>query len=182
MENNQVAQDNQEFKWHIISLDCNNSYKVKSMIEEGIIALGMEDNFDKIIILSSHCGDGFYNGGLLSGYGIIRCKLTPEIFYLITSLDYVYNLLETASKGKSKEYKDIVAVLSELEVCNLIKLCLIKGVGLCIGDSVRFKEGVFNNFKGKVISVKDKEVFVEIGVMGRLIKVSAEVDKLEKIK
>jgi len=102
--------------------------KVKLMLEEGVKILGIQDSFDRFVVLASHKHDGLFVGGILSGYALIRCKITSELYYLLTCIPQVYGILEAHNHEKNKvtPIEKLLSEVSEGDVNTLFNAILQK--------------------------------------------------------
>jgi len=175
-----------KWNWYIMSLSYSNGHQVKLMVEKGVKVLGIDDCLDKFIVLSSIKHDNLFLGGLLSGYALIRCKMTAQLYYLLVAIPQVYGLLESPNRKKNNTYVSIdnaIARISDEEVYKLIETCLVREKkGVESGDSVKVKEGPFAGYKADVLAVSGKKAQIEVETMGRIVKVTIEVENLERLK
>ena len=171
--------------WYILTLSYTDAYKVKLMIEESVKILGISECLESFVVLASYKHSGLYCGGLLSGYAIIKCKMTSQLYYLLSSVPSVYGLLKSGTNKNEYLPPDrAVSKLSEEEVSDLIKKMMMQDAGddwLEVGREVSIKDGPFCGFKGVIVSFKDKKAFLQIEIMGRAVKASIEIENLVKI-
>lgn len=133
---------------------------------------------------------------LYSGYGFIRCALTPELFEIIKNLPVYLSFLDKkrvdkkkkkAKKKDEKEIKSIVhpltewpdAIIKRIEETGIETIEKVKELDLVPDRLYKIERGSFKGFNCifKKVTGMDK-VLVTLSIFGRPMELEIDIDDL----
>lgn len=169
-----------EKKWYVVRVQSGKEEKVKSNLEKRVALLGLQDQISNILVpteLVSEIKKGakkIVERKLYPGYVMVEMELTEEIHYAIRS---------TPGVG------DVAGVMSDNEVERLFLTCAhakekpkLK-VSFHKGQTIKIKEGAFENYDGIVDEVNEQKgiIKVRIEIFGRYTQVELGYWQVESI-
>lgn len=172
-------------KWYIVKVAAGKEEKVKELIEKRINLKGFQDKIGRVLVPIKKFAE--IRGGkkvtkeikLYPGYIFIEMLYSPdnpESWYFIRSIPGVGSFLGATDPSPLSD-KEVNDIIDALEASKEAKL----DVHLKKGDTVRIKEGPFENFEGVVESVNEEKGTVKliVNIFGRSSEVELECWQVE---
>ena len=168
--------------WYVVRVQSGKEDKVKVALENRVKALGIQDKIQQIIVPTELISD-IRKGSKR----VIERKLYPGyiMVYMIKNQDTHYMLKSTPGIG------EFAGMMSEQEVEQMMASCghtkdkPKPKVSFCKGESIKIKEGAFENYKGIVDEINEQKgiVKVRIKIFGRFTQIELgfwQVESLEE--
>lgn len=166
--------------WYVIRVQSGKEERVKAALEKRVAALGIQDKVSNILVpteLVSEIRKGFkkvVERKLYLGYVMVEMVLTEETHFLLKS---------TPGIG------DIAGKMSENEAERILLNCVHAKdkpkpkVSYQTGQTIKIKEGAFENYDGIVDEVNEQKgiVKVRIEIFGRYTQVELGYWQVESI-
>jgi transcriptional antiterminator NusG len=173
-------------RWYVVRVQTGRERGVKEAIEKLRNARGLQERIGDVLIPSEKRTE--IKGGrrmtrevlLYPGYVFVSMEMSEDTWFAVR---------ETPGVGDFLGLKDPIP-LQEHEVAKMLHSVLEAGVEkpkvkmtFNVADTVRVREGPFENFEGKVLEINEKKgtVKVSMEVFGRATNVDIEYWNLEKI-
>ena len=172
-------------RWYVIHTYSGYENKVKTNIEHLIETQGLENNIFEILIPTEEVTE-LKEGGrrvtterkVFPGYVLVEMVMTDHSWYVVRNTSGVTGFVGAGNKPVSLHQHEINAILAQMGVIEgKVKLPYE------VGESVRVKEGPFENFIGVVEELlPDKgKMRVTVSMFGRETPVELEFYQVEKI-
>lgn len=166
-------------KWYVVQVLSSQEKKAKKALEEGLMAHGMSDLIEKIVLPIENVSEvkkgqqKIVEKRLWPGYLLVKMTLTDDSWMYVKNASGVVDFLG-GDKPTELSNDEIEKLLTELEDK---KTRVTQKHKFEIGDKVKITDGVFINFIGTVIEVfQDKgRLSVLVSIFGR----DTRVDDLE---
>ncbi|MCP4502575.1 MAG: transcription termination/antitermination protein NusG [Deltaproteobacteria bacterium] len=177
-------------KWFAVQTYSGYEMRVKASIDGEVKKRAMEDVFGEVLI-PTETVEEVVNGKrrqvkrkFMPGYILVRMELSDETEYLVTATSKVSGFV-----GVPKNRRVPPIPVPDREVARLTKQIVegVKSVAPAVlyeaGETVRVKEGPFENFNGNIEEVKpDKQkVMVTVSIFGRSTPVELDFSQIEKV-
>lgn len=157
--------------WYVVRVQSGKEDKVKASLENRVVALGMQDKIQEIQVPTELISD-IRKG---SKKRVIEKKLYPGyiMVYMIKNEDTHYMLKSTPGIG------EFAGMMTQEEVdqmkasCGHTKDKPKPKVSFYKGESIKIKEGAFENYKGIVDEINEQKgiVKVRIKIFGRFTQI-----------
>lgn len=169
-----------EKAWYVLRVQSGKEDRVKANLENRIHAMGMEDKIFQVIVpgeLVSEIRKGFKRVAerkLYPGYIMIEMIKTDETHYLVKSTPGVGDFAGMMSQS---EIERMLTTCGENKDKPKLKVSFRKG------QSIKIKEGAFENYDGIIDEVNEQKgiVKVRIGIFGRYTQVELGYWQIESI-
>lgn len=180
-----VAQEAKTTRWYVIRVQAGREEQIKEGLERRIMAIGMNSKIPRVVIPTEKVTE--IRGGkksvrdkkLYPGYMMVEMELNDETWFTVRETPGIGDFLGLKKPVPMEQYEvdKILFNIASSEEKPKIKIDVKKG------DSVRIKEGPFENFDGHVEEVNTEKgvVNVTIIIFGRPTKVDLEYWQLEKV-
>ncbi|NUM33273.1 MAG: transcription termination/antitermination factor NusG [Candidatus Brocadiae bacterium] len=169
-------------QWYVVRVQSGKEDKVKAALENRVIALGIQDKIQQIVVpteLISEIRKGSKR--------VVERKLYPGyvMVYMIKNQDTHYMLKSTPGIG------EFAGMMSEKEVEQMLASCgqtkdnkPKPKVSFCKGQSIKIKEGAFENYKGIVDEINEQKgiVKVRIKIFGRFTQIELGYWQVESVE
>ncbi|MDO4541993.1 MAG: transcription termination/antitermination protein NusG [Bacillota bacterium] len=170
--------------WYVIHTYAGYENKVKMNLEKRAESMNMEDHIFRIIVPMEdevQVKDGkkkTVKRKVFPGYVLVEMILTDDSWYVVRNTPGVTGFVGTGNKPVPLKEEEAQAILEQLGV--------IEGrikVFLSLGESVRIKEGPFEDFVGVVEELYPEKgkVKVIVDMFGRETPVELEFYQVEKV-
>lgn len=170
----------EETKWYVLRVQSGREDKVKNTLEKRVASMGMSDEIPQIMVpseLVSEIRKGFkriVERKLYPGYVMVEMTMSEDAHYLVKS---------TPGVG------DFAGAMSESEVERMLMVCCQAEdkpkpkISFRKGQSIKIKEGAFENYDGIVDDVNEQKgiVKVRIGIFGRYTQVELGYWQVESL-
>lgn len=169
----------QDGKWYVVHTYSGHENKVKVNIEKLVENRGMEDVIFNVEVPTEEYTEN-KNGKtqvkerkMFPGYVLINMAITDESWYLVRNTRGVTGFVGPGSKP---------VPLSEQEVKNLGVQPKLPEIDLAIGEVVKIKAGLFEDFTGTVqnIDQEKRKLKVFVSMFSRETLVELEFDQVER--
>lgn len=173
-----------EKQWFVIHTYAGYENKVKDNLEKRAESMHMEDHIFRVIVPMEdeiQVKDGrkkVVQRKVFPGYVLVEMILTDHSWYVVRNTSGVTGFVGAGNKPVPLKEEEINAILEQMGV--------IEGrvkFQFAVGESVRVKEGPFENFIGVVDELfPDKgKLKVSVSMFGRETPVELEFYQVEKI-
>lgn len=173
-----------EKQWFVIHTYAGYENKVKDNLEKRAESMHMEDHIFRVIVPMEdeiQIKDGrkkVVQRKVFPGYVLVEMILTDHSWYVVRNTSGVTGFVGAGNKPVPLQEEEINAILEQMGV--------IEGhvkIQFSVGESVRVKEGPFENFIGVVDELfPDKgKLKVSVSMFGRETPVELEFYQVEKI-
>jgi len=173
-------------RWYVVHVYSGFEQKVVQSLKEQIVAKGMEDMFEEVLVPTEEVVEMRRGAKVRSdrkffpGYVLVKMDLTDETWHLVKDSPKVTGFL--GAKGKP-------APISEAEAERILRQ--VKegverpkpSVTFEIGEQVRVSDGPFTSFNGMVEDVDEEKarLKVSVSIFGRATPVDLEYSQVEKL-
>jgi transcriptional antiterminator NusG len=174
-------------RWYVIRVQTGREKGVKAAIEKLRNARGLQVRIGDVLIPSEKRQE--IKGGkratrdvlLYPGYVFVSMEMSEETWFAIRETPGVGDFLGLKDPIPLQEH-EVVKMLHSVQEATEEKPKV--KVAFSVNDTVRVKEGPFENFEGKVVEINEKKgaVKVSMEVFGRSTNVELEYWQLEKIE
>jgi len=175
--------------WYTLKVAAEREERIRASLEAKIRAAPPEvqRQFGRILVPSEHYTE--IKGGkkrvtkqkMYPGYLLIEMELTDESWFLVTETSGVAGFVGTnRRKPVPMPEQEVARLLREMEDK---KEKPRPKIDFELGDSVKIKEGPFENYDGTVEEVTPSKglVKVSVSIFGRSTSVELEYSKVEKL-
>jgi transcriptional antiterminator NusG len=173
-------------KYYVIRVQTAREDQVREALEKRVNASGMEHLISNVVVPTEKVKEikrgtaTVRERKLYPGYVMVQMELNDETLVLINDTPGVGGLLGTGNTPVPMSEKDVEKMLMEAERTEEAPTTKIT---FSVGDRVRIKEGLFQNFDGEIEEIwPDKgQVRVIVSILGRPTPVELEYWQLESI-
>lgn len=174
-------------RWYVIRVQTGREKGVKEAIEKLRNARGLQARIGDVLIPSEKrqeikAGKRQTRDVLLyPGYVFVSMEMSEETWFAVRETPGVGDFLGLKDPIPLQEH-EVVKMLHSVQEATEEKPKV--KVAFSVNDTVRVKEGPFENFEGKVVEINEKKgaVKVSMEVFGRSTNVELEYWQLEKIE
>jgi len=173
-------------RWYIVHAYSNFEKKVAESIREQVVAQGLQDLFDEILVPTEEVVEMRRGRKVKSerkffpGYVLAKMELTDQAYHLIKNTPKVTGFLGTESKPIPISDKEAEHILQQVqEGIERPK----PSITFEIGEQVRVADGPFASFNGLVEEVDEERsrLKVAVSIFGRATPVELEYGQVEKL-
>lgn len=174
------APSEEGFLWHVVRVQSGKEDKVKATLESRVDALGMKDKIQQIVVPTELISEIRKDSKR-----VVKRKLYPGyvMVYMIKTVDTHSLLKSTPGIG------DLAGIMSETEVDRMLMSCghtkdkPKPKVSFRKGQSIKIKEGPFENYEGIVDEVNEHKgnLKVKISIFGRYTQVELGFWQVESV-
>lgn len=171
--------------WYVVRVQVGREGKIKEGLEKKVKESGLEEQVSRVLVPTEKVTE--IRGGkktvrekkLFPGYLMVEMDLNDQTWYLVREVPGIGDFLGLKKPVPMPQY-EVDRLLAETMVAEekpKIKIDFEKG------DSIRIKEGPFENFDGVVegVNTSKGQVNVNITIFGRTTNVELEYWQLEKV-
>lgn len=173
-------------EWYVLKVQTNRERTIRESLLKKMKLEQLEDYFGQIVIPSEQVVDSRTKSGtverkLFPGYIMIEMVLNDETWYLVRDTSGVGDFAGAAGKPLPMEPHEVDRMLGrgseEAKSAPRVR------VGVAVGEVVKVKEGMFENFEGSVESIDEQsgKVTVLIEIFGRTTPVELDHWQVEQI-
>jgi transcription termination/antitermination protein NusG len=173
--------------WYVVKVQSGREDSIKEGLLKRVKMQGLEDYFGEIIVPSEKVSE--IKGGkkkvterkFYPGYMMVNMAITDETWYLVRSIPGVGDFVGGASGPTPMEQHEVDKMLgqaaSKTDDQPRLKISFEKG------ETVKIKEGPFENFEGSVDEVLEGKglVRVMVEIFGRATPVELEYWQVERV-
>ena len=175
-----MKQESQGSRWYVVHTYSGHENKVKANIEKLVENREMQDIIFEVRVPVEEVAE-IKNGKkkmkerkMFPSYVIIKMIMTDESWYLVRNTRGVTGFVGPGSKP---------VPLSDEEVKALGVVERLPAIELAIGDTIKVKEGPFEDFIGAVesISQEKRKIKAFVSMFGRETLIELDYDQIEKV-
>jgi len=175
-----MKQESQGSRWYVVHTYSGHENKVKVNIEKLVENRGMQDTIFEVRVPVEEVPE-VKNGKkrikerkMFPSYVIIKMIMTDESWYLVRNTRGVTGFVGPGSKP---------VPLTDEEVKALGVVEKLPAIELEAGDTIKVKEGPFEDFIGTVdsISQEKRKIKAFVSMFGRETLIELEYDQIEKV-
>ena len=173
--------------WFIVRAHSEREEKIKAALEARIRAAGIEDLFGRIMVPTEHLSeirDGrkrIVKQKMYPGYILVEMEVCDESWFLVTETPGISGFVGTDRRNPvPMREEEVDRILREMEDK---KEKPRPKVEFEMGETVKIKEGPFENYDGVVEDVTPSKGLVKVGIsiFGRSTSVELEFAKVERV-
>jgi transcriptional antiterminator NusG len=181
-----TGQASTELRWYVVRVQTGREDKVRDTLEKQVKAAGLETQIAKVVVPTENVSE--IRGGKKSvrkrkvypGYLMVEMMMNRDTWYLVRGTAGIGDFLGSLGKPVPMQQHEVDRMLhaaAAVEQKPQIKIRFHKG------DSVRIKEGPFENFDGVVEEVQPAKgvVKVIVTIFGRATPVELEYWQVESV-
>lgn len=175
-----MKQESQGSRWYVVHTYSGHENKVKANIEKLVENREMQDTIFEVRVPVEEVTE-VKNGKkkmkerkMFPSYVIIKMIMTDESWYLVRNTRGVTGFVGPGSKP---------VPLSDEEVKALGVVERLPAIELEVGDTIKVKEGPFEDFIGTVdsISQEKRKIKAFVSMFGRETLIELDYDQIEKV-
>ena len=181
----------EEMQWYVLKVQTNRERTIRETLLKRIRLEGMEEFFNDVRIPTEKVVET--KGGkrkvreqkLFPGYMMIQMRLTDESWHLVRSTSGVGDFTGAAGKPVPMQEHEVKRLMGEVdeETTEPQEEKVQIKFSVAPGDTVKVKEGAFENFEGRVDSLDSHtgKIKVMIEIFGRSTEVELEHWQVDKM-
>ena len=175
-----MKQESQGARWYVVHTYSGHENKVKANIEKLVENREMQDTIFEVRVLVEEVAE-VKNGKkkmkerkMFPSYVIIKMIMTDESWYLVRNTRGVTGFVGPGSKP---------VPLTDEEVKALGVVERLPAIELVPGDTIKVKEGPFEDFIGAVesISQEKRKIKAFVSMFGRETLIELDYDQIERV-
>jgi transcriptional antiterminator NusG len=175
-----------QIQWFVLRVQSGREDKIREAIERRIAAAGLKDRVARVLVPTETVSE--IKGGkrrvtrrkIFPGYLVLQMEMTDDVWYVIRDTPGVGDFLGAHGKPTLMESHEVEKLLGDMQTgAEKPKL----KIDFQKGDSVKVKEGPFENFEGIVEEVNPTKgiVRVIVTIFGRPTPVDLEYWQVETV-
>lgn len=173
-------------RWYVVHVYSGFEPKVVQSIKEQIVAKGMEDLFEEVLVPTEEVVEMRRGAKVRSdrkffpGYVLVKMELTDQTWHLVKDTPKVTGFLGARGKPAPITQAEADRILRQVkEGVERPK----PSVTFEIGEQVRVSDGPFTSFNGMVEDVDEEKarLKVSVSIFGRATPVDLEYSQVEKL-
>lgn len=173
-------------RWYIVHAYSNFEKKVAESIREAVIANGLEDLIDQVLVPTEEVTEMRRGRKVTSerrffpGYVLARMEMTDQAFHLINETPKVTGFLGADHKPMPISDAEAARILNQVQDgVEAPRSTII----FEIGEQVKVSDGPFASFNGLIEEVDEERerLKVAVSIFGRATPVELEYGQVEKI-
>lgn len=173
-------------RWYVVHVYSGFEQKVVQSIKEQIVAKGMDELFDDVLLPTEEVVEMRRGSKVRSdrkffpGYVLVKMELTDQTWHLVKDTPKVTGFL--GAKGKPSPITEAEADRILRQVKEGVERPK-PSVTFEIGEQVRVSDGPFTSFNGMVEDVDEEKarLKVSVSIFGRATPVDLEYSQVEKL-
>jgi transcriptional antiterminator NusG len=177
-----------DMKWYVLKVQSNREKSIRDSLIRRVKRDGLERYFGEIVIPTEKRVETkggkkrVYEQKLYPGYIMIHMELNDETWYLVRDTGGVGDFTGAAGKPLPMPAEEVAAMLKSKEEATTDEPARVK-INFAPGDTVKIKEGPFENFEGAINSIDEAsgKVSVMIQILGRSAPVDLEYWQVERV-
>lgn len=173
-------------QWYVLRVQSNREKKVRDNLARRVAMAGLDDRITEIIVPSEQITE--IRGGkkrvterkIYPGYIMVHMDMDEDTWFLVRETPGIGDFVGAHLKPVPMQQREVEKMLGQLEQKDEEPRLKID---FKVGDTVKIKEGPFDNFDGVVeeVIVAKGLVRVEVTIFGRATRVELEYWKLEAV-
>lgn len=179
------ASDEEDYHWYVLQVRGGKEEKIRKKIMQKFATEGLREHVEELLVPKEKISE--IKGGertvrekkLFPGYLMLRGEMTEELEHVARSIRGAWHFLgdEEPKALSDQEVNEMLAPTADEEEQPKVKIDFEEG------DSVRIKEGPFENMEGVVEELIPEKglVRVTVTIFGRATPVELEYWQLEEI-
>ncbi len=186
MQDGAAAGGSPGMEWYVLKVQTNRERTIRDALLKKMKLEQLEEYFGQIVIPSEQVVDSRTKSGtverkLFPGYIMIEMVLNDETWYLVRDTGGVGDFAGSAGKPLPMEPHEVDRMLGRGSEDT--KTAPRVRVGVSVGEVVKVKEGMFENFEGSVEAIDEQsgKVSVLIEIFGRSTPVELDHWQVEQI-
>ena len=173
-------------RWYVVHVYSGFEPKVVQSIKEQIVAKGMEELFEEVLVPTEEVVEMRRGSKVRSdrkffpGYVLVKMELTDQTWHLVKDTPKVTGFLGARGKPAPITQAEADRILRQVkEGVERPK----PSVTFEIGEQVRVSDGPFTSFNGMVEDVDEEKarLKVSVSIFGRATPVDLEYSQVEKL-
>lgn len=175
------------FEWFVLRVQSGRERKVRDNLERRVKAAGLEEHVNNILVPTETVTE--VKGGkkrvskkkIFPGYVMVEMELTDDLWFLIRETTGIGDFVGGPGDPVPMEEHEVARILGDMEKQAEEKPTL--KIDFVPGDTVKIKEGPFENFDAVVEEVIEAKgiVKVTVTIFGRATEVELEYWMVEAI-
>ncbi len=173
-------------QWYVLRVQSGRETKIREAIERRVASAGLKEKVDTVLVPTETVSE--IKGGkrrvtkkkIFPGYLVLHMQMNEDVWYAIRDTPGVGDFLGAHGKPTLMEPHEVEKILGEMQTgAEKPKL----KIEFQKGDSVKVKEGPFENFEGIVDEVQPTKgvVKVIVTIFGRPTPVELEYWQVEPV-
>jgi len=173
-------------EWYVLRVQSNREAKVRDALEKRVKMAGLEDRIAEIVVPSEQVTE--IRGGkrrvterkIYPGYIMVQMDMDEDTWFLVRETPGIGDFVGAHLKPVPMSKREVDKMLGQMEQKDEEPKLKID---FKVGDTVKIKEGPFENFDGVVEEVIPSKglVRVVVTIFGRATRVELEYWKLEAV-
>ncbi|MCC5954256.1 MAG: transcription termination/antitermination factor NusG [Acidimicrobiia bacterium] len=177
-------------RWFVVHTQSGYEKKVKQNLEARISSMHMEDHVYEVVIPMEDVVD--VRGGkkvvvqkkMFPGYLLVRCQLDDDAWHVVRNTPGVTGFVGQGTKPSPLPRRDVEMFLASHD--DGAEAAPKRGkprLEYEMGETVRVKEGPFNEFSGEIIEINEDQLKLKvlINLLGRETPVELEFSQVAKL-
>ncbi|MFP4055961.1 MAG: transcription termination/antitermination protein NusG [Candidatus Brocadiia bacterium] len=173
-------------KWYVLRVQTAREDQVRESLEKRVRAAGLDDAISNVVVPTEKVKEikrgttTVRERKIYPGYVMVEMELNDDTLSVINDTPGIGGLLGTGNTPVPMSEKDVEKMLMEAERTEEAPTTQIT---FSVGDRVRIKEGLFQNFDGEIEEIwpEKGQVRVIVSILGRPTPVELEYWQLESI-